>query len=173
MSEQMSVYLVDWADFQARVLHSDVCEVIEEMEMQSEPLLWASFHSQMLFMDSFDSFQRAWKSDAKLHFKEVFDAMFASWRGGKYLIMELVQGEDEDSDLDGIDTAMKPETVREFVEEASRFNLEDCCHLFEKHVKQHNGFDSFDKWKSYGEEWIDLLKRASQEDKGLIVVAFG
>jgi hypothetical protein len=85
--------------------------------------------------------------------------------------MELDEG--EDGDLFGIDTALKPETVKELASVARRLDLGRCRPHFEKHVTAGGRFDSFDDWKRYADEWLGLLRRAAEGDKGLVIAVFG
>jgi hypothetical protein len=85
--------------------------------------------------------------------------------------MELEEG--EDGDLFGIDVALKPETVKELEAMARRLELGHCRPLFEKHVTDGGRFRSFDDWKGYAEEWLSLLRRAAEANKGLVLAVFG
>jgi hypothetical protein len=171
MSVAMGAYLVDWDDFQEKVRHADASDVLEEIERQ--PLTDESARAPWDFLEVFDGFKRAWKSDAKLYFKEVFDTLFSFCRGSAYQVMELEEGESEDSDLFGIDTALRPETVKELVDLARKVYLEECRPLFENHLKGSQRFNSFNEWRSYGEEWLTLLRRAADQDQGFIITNFG
>jgi hypothetical protein len=169
MSVRMEIYFVDWDDFQEKVLRDDPDEVLERLE--SEDLDDPSDRAPLAFLEAFDRFKRDWKSDAKLHFKEVFDTLFWQYRDSSNRIMELREG--EDFDLFGIDTALGPGTVEELLEQAARFDLEDCRPYFERTFDPAGRFKSFDEWKSYGEGWLKLLGRAAEEGKGLVVAMFG
>lgn len=171
MSVTMCVHLVDWDDFQEKVRHAAASDVLNEVEEQK--LTYESGAAPHDFMDVFDGFKRAWKSDAKLYFKEVFDTILWFCRGTTGQVMELEEGESEDSDLFGIDTALKPETVKELADLARKFDLEDCRPLFEKHIKDHRRFRSFDDWKLYGEEWLRILRRAADHDLGFVIANYG
>jgi hypothetical protein len=142
VSVEMAVYLVDWDDFQEQVRNDDAYEVLERHS--PEPLGDRSAKAPMSFLDAFDAFKRAWKSDERLYFKEVFDTLFWSWRGLADRVMELEEG--EDGDLFGIDTALKPQTVKDLAAMARRLDLGNCRPLFEKHVTDRWRFDSFDDW---------------------------
>src|SRR5262249_50330162 len=109
VSVEMAAYLVDRDDFQEKVRHAEAYEVLEQTS--PEPLKYDSAKAPSSFLEAFDSFKRAWKSDERLYFKEVFDTLFWSWRGHADQVMELDEG--EDGDLSGIDVALKPETVKE------------------------------------------------------------
>jgi hypothetical protein len=188
MSVRMEVYLVRWDEFQALVLKGDELELrreaidrglIDEDELwnwelsalvESANLDFESSRSPFAFMDAFDRFKRSWKSDGRLHFNEVFDTLFWECRGDSHQIMELEEG--EDVDLFGIDTALRPETVRELLETATKIQLEECRPFF-KAKNDDSRFGSFDDWLAYGEEWRALLGRAAEEGKGLIVAMFG
>jgi hypothetical protein len=165
----MAVYLVDWDEFKEKVRHAEAYEVLEQL--RPEPLEDESARAPMSFLDAFDAFKRAWKSDERLYFKEVFDTLFWSWRGGGDRVMELEEG--EDGDLFGIDIALKPETVKGLEAMARRLDLEHCRPHFEKHVTAGGRFDSFDDWKGYADEWLGLLRRAAERDKGLVLAIFG
>lgn len=167
----MDVYLVDWDAFQEEVFHSDASEVLDGLE----PVQLADENKRapLAFMEAFDAFKRAWKSDEKFYFKEVFDTLFWDWRGDAYRIMELRESGEEDCDLDCIETALKPETVRALLQTAKRLDLQACRHLYEEFVDDSNRFGSFDRWREYGEEWLGLLRRADVENRGLIVAGFG
>jgi hypothetical protein len=165
----MAVYLVDWDDFQEKVRHAEAYEVLEQL--RPEPLEYDSAKAPMGFLEAFDAFKRAWKSDERRDFKEVFDTLFWSWRGGADQVMELEEG--EDGDLFGIDVALKPETVMELAGVARRLDLGRCRPHFEEHVTAGGRFDSFDDWKGYADEWLGLLRRAADEGKGLVIAVFG
>lgn len=172
MSVDAYVYLVDWPAFQAGVRHGEASEVLDE-DLGVEPAWDGPLSASMDFLNDFDQFRRAWKADERYYFQEVFDTLFWSWRGEHNRVFELVEGDDPDSDLNGVDTAMSPETAAEFAATASRFDLEACRPLYEQHVSSSHRFESFDEWKSFGQEWLDLLHRAATERKGLDVIAFG
>src|SRR4051794_23469051 len=165
----MAVYIVDWDDFQERVRNAEAYEVLEQL--RPEPLGDRSAKAPMSFLDAFDAFKRAWKSDERLYFKEVFDTLFWSWRGGAARGMGL--GEGGDGGLFGVDTALKPETVKDLEAMARRLDLGNCRPLFEKHVTDRWRFDSFDDWKGYADEWLGLLRRAADEGKGLVIAVLG
>jgi hypothetical protein len=169
MSVEMAVYIVDWDGFQEQVRHTEAYEVLEQLS--PEPLEYESARAPMSFLKVFDAFKPAWKSDEQRYFKEVFDTLFWSWRGDGEQVMELETG--EDGDLFGIDVALKPETVKELEAMARRLDLEHCRSLFEQHVTNTERFASFDDWKRYGDEWQGLIRRAAEEDKGLVVAVFG
>ena len=171
MSVRMDVYLVDWDDFQEKVLLDDVSEVLEADEFEGVALDDPSARAPAAFLEAFDRFKRAWKSEGKLYFKEVFDTLFADWRGGADRIMELQDG--EDGNLFGVDTALKAETARELLKSAGKIHLEECRALFEATFDRTGRFQTFEEWKTYGEAWLGLLARAAEQDKGLIVVLFG
>jgi hypothetical protein len=169
MSVEMAVYLVDWDDFQEKVRHEEAYEVLEQL--RPEPLEDGNAKAPMGFLEAFDAFKRGWTSDERLYFKEVFDTLFWSWRGGADQVMELEEG--EGGDLFGIDVALKPETVKELAGVARRLDLGRCRPLFEEHVTNVRGFNSFDHWKGYAEEWLGMLRRAAEGNKGLVLAVFG
>jgi hypothetical protein len=87
----MAVYIVDWDDFQEKVRQAEAYEVLEQL--RPEPLEDEGAKAPMSFMEAFDAFYRAWKSDERLYLKEVFDTLFWSWRGGSAeRVMELEEG---------------------------------------------------------------------------------
>lgn len=171
MSVEFNTYLVDWDDFQERIHDlddgDDAFVVLEELEAERHDRQRRALD----FMEAFDAFQRSWKSDGRLYFKEVFDSVLWPSRGIGRQIVELEA--EHQGDLFGIDTALKPETVKELSEMGKRFDLEECRQHFEKYDRENSYFESFDEWKEYAEEWMDLLHRAAAEDKGLIVAVFG
>jgi len=171
MGINMGAYLVDWDEFQEKVRHADAYDALEGEERQALPD--ESARAPGDFMEVFDIFKKAWKSDSKLYFKEIFDAIFSFCRGGAYGIMELEEGESEDSDLFGIDTALKPETAKELVASFGKIDLEECRPLFAKYVKKGERFETFDEWKEYGEEWLAMLRRAADQGLGFIIANFG
>lgn len=182
MSVNMGVYVVDWAKIQERFLHAWTCDDPElEMfcyayrvlyEFEEEKLSTDSAKAPSDFVYCYDAFKRAWKTDSRLDFHKVFGTMFwFCWTKGKQT-MELERGEDERIDFYGIDTALKPETVKELAKAASRFDLEECRPHFLKYIKGGSRFRTFEDWKSYGEEWLGILRRAAAEDKGLVVANF-
>src|SRR3954468_16536991 len=118
----MAVYVVDWDDFREQVRNDDAYGGLERLS--PEPLGDGSAKAPMSFMDAFDAFKRAWKSHERLYFKEVFDTLFGSWRGGADRVMELEEG--EGGDLSGIDTALNPETVKDLEGVARRLDLGHC-----------------------------------------------
>ena len=86
--------------------------------------------------------------------------------------MELEE-EGEDNDLSGIDTALKPETVKELGDVTRRLDLEQCRPLYERHVEENRRFTPWDDWKRYADEWPCLLQRAEDVGKGLVIAVFG
>jgi hypothetical protein len=56
---------------------------------------------------------------------------------------------------------------------ARRLDLEHCRSHFGEHVTDALRFDSFDDWKGYAEEWLGLVRRAAEGDKGLVIAVFG
>lgn len=171
MSINMGAYLVNWDEFQEKARHVDAYDALEDEDRQALPD--ESARAPGDFMEAFDKFKRSWKSDSKLWFKEVFDTTFSFSRGGADQIMELEEGESEESNLFGIDTALKPETVKELVASFSELDLEERRPLFEKHVAGTYRFNTFGEWKAYGEEWLTMLRRAADQGRGFILANFG
>jgi hypothetical protein len=182
MSVNMGVYVVDWAKIQERFLHpwtsddpeledfSYAYQVLTEFE--EERLSTDSAKAPLEFLDCFDAFKRAWKSDSSLDFRKVFGTILWYWWPKGVQARELEKGNDERIDFYGIDTALTPETLRELAKAASRFDLEECRPHYMKYVKSDRRFETFEEWKGYGEEWLNILRRAAAEDKGLIVSNF-
>ena len=170
MSVEMGAYLVNWDDFQEKVRYADAYYLLGDCELLS--LSDSNASAPLDFLEAFDSFKRAWKGEAKLRFKEVYDTIFWHWRGSSYQIMEFEAGESEDSDLSNLDTALKPESVKEYADLSRTFDLEECRPLHEKFVKDGGRFPSFDDWKAYGEEWLAMLQKAAAQGKGFIIVIY-
>ena len=171
MSVETSIHLVDWPAFQAGVRHGEASEVLEELGV--EPA-WHGLHSaSMDFLDAFDAFRGAWKADERYYFQDVFDALFWTWRGEHNRVLELVEGDDPKSDIFGVETAMTPDTAADLAATAARFDLEACRPLYGRLVSSSRRFESFDEWKSFGQQWLDVLHCAAKEHKGLVVITFG
>jgi hypothetical protein len=182
----MGLYLVNWDDFQKQVLEGDEMELTRQAQSQGlidETEFWDwefsehvkalrlsydSSHGPFDFLEEFDRFARRWKTDGKLHFKEVFDTLFWQHRGNTYQVMELNEG--EEIDLNGIDTALKPETAADLLRSADKITWEECRPLFK--AGDPSRFPTFDDWRSYGEEWLAVLRRAAEGRRGLIVAMF-
>ena len=166
MSVEVGYFIVDWNDFQQALKDvGSAFDVFEEREMEPEPMSTDSMSAQMDFLDVYEEFKDSWQSSSKPFFEQFFDALFWSWRDkkGRKII-------DLEAEVEMVDSAWSPETVKRFGEIWSKVELESARSAFEAQSGQEWTFEGF---RSFAEEHGALVQRATEAGKGLIVFIYG
>lgn len=183
MSMEYSVFIADWDEMVAKLQKSDAFEVLtgEEVEdeegecvqqggMEEEDISVDSVRAQMDFMSSCGRFAFSAQSASGAHFEKVFNTIFGYCLSEYQQIIEI---DAPSENIEGIGTALNPEKTRQLAGEAALINLDECTDS-QPHVKEENSyFPTLDEFKAYAQEWIDILRKAAEQDKGVVVLVFG
>jgi hypothetical protein len=169
MSVDVDVFLVDWEDFNAKIVRDGELAVLEGLS--PEPLTWTSWKAAGEFVWIFEAMERGWRSTSKQAFAKILDTLFWSWRMKTVPVMEL--GIDP-SDLNGIETAISPARVKDLAVLAAGVDLGECEGLYAGAASKAKArrFETFASYRGYAEEWFGMIRRASETGKGIVLVAF-
>ena len=163
MSVDVRYFIVDWHAFRSDLAASESAfDVFEEREMEPEEMSIDSMKAQMRFLERYDEFKGDWRASSKPAFEAFFNALFWSWRDDEgEQIVEMPEAEG-----DMIDSAWSPATVKRFARLWSEIDLSGAQPAYERGAASELSFEGF---CSYAEEHGVLVRRAAEEDKGLIV----
>jgi len=181
MSVEHAVCIVDWDDIEAQLQELDAYLVFtgeededgekldEEGGIAAEYLSTQSVKVRYDFMNCCEQFAPHWQSPGKEPLERIFRILFlCQGPNGKPVVEFNAPAEN----LEDIDTALSPTTVHEFAEATRHIDLSGCKGLFEQYVKEAYAFQSFGEFEEYAQEWFEILQRASNENKGIVVLVY-
>jgi hypothetical protein len=77
-----------------------------------------------------------------------------------------------EENVEYINTALNPDSTRQLAQAATQIDLAGCKVLFQRYANSDDRFSTFEEFESYAQEWIAILQRAAQQNKGIIICSF-
>ncbi len=170
MGVTVSPHLVDWNWF-SDVLKKSVplAELLEDDQFLQEDLGWDTHLARMEFLETFDVWRGLWKSASCTAFAEVFDSLFWSVRENTALAIRDLSIP-ERPDYVALESIWSPATVLRFATRWKSIDLGECAEFYKPGPDDRGGFETFEDFQSYAEEWGGILERGAEENKGLVTI---
>lgn len=170
MSVTVRPCLADWDWFPDAVKKGvPLDELLEDDRLSWEDLDWDTDAARMEFLETFDTWRKHWKSAGCAAFAEVFDSLFWSLRENRGLaIRDLTIP--ERPDYVALESIWSPATVLRFAKRWKSIDLDECAEFYKPAPDDEGGFETFEDFQSYAEEWGGILERGAEEKKGLVTI---
>jgi antirestriction protein len=183
MSVECGVFIVDWAEAESGLKEADAFDFftgqeiedeegdfIQENCIDQEPLSDVSVTAQMEFLDCYGKIARHWQSSSKASFEKIFHTFFWGSSSEGNQVMELNAPEEN---VEFIDTALNPDTTGQLAEQGKQVDLAEIQALFQQHVKNSDYFPDGEDFTGYARDWLQILLKAAEQNKGVVVLVFG
>lgn len=179
---EFDVFIVDWIDFERQLQEKDAYAVLVGDEDDEDELVGGQDAEEMPhtdnsykrpgdFIEAYHRFLDVWDSPHKAAFEGVFYALFACF----VYQPRRIELNAPEHNLFGIDTALSPTTIQQLAALSGQLDLQECETPFRESAEKtgdYSPFSSFDWWRDYGQAWLDIVRRAAAQNKGIVLFVY-
>jgi hypothetical protein len=177
----ISARLVSWPEFEAALqAHRTQPDFLFRAEDAQEP--WVQYASlctdspttAMFASDVYEELRHHLSSDARTKLDQLFGVFFWWNKADDRYTPTYFQDVSDVPDSEAFAITMKPATVKKHLELWDQAAFDWLRQPFDEEFPTGvERVQSFDEFKQYVEMWIGLLRKAAQQDRGLVVSVFG